>query len=352
MVDFKFVVECLRRRWYVAVAALVIAIAAAFFGGFATEGGKAVTATYRAECVVYFEGFESAAGSYNYELTDGAAIADMRRIIESDTVAGETRRQYGQDVTIGAYTIKDKDTSQPLNIHFLSVVASAPNIDTAMAAAQSAAERSVAVAKEKTYLKNAQVYEGPFVNNAGELASNRGTGALDVQTQEVVTAKSISWKKLVVFGGVGFILGFVIVMLYELMRQKVRCPRDVERLFGVMNLSELSVADKDNAASFAAAAVAVDALAKGNDIESFAVVGFGPEDCASETGAGLASCAKSQFVGAASVADNDQLGFLAQADAVVLSIVERADSPDAIKKAVQYLKAVNVPVLGAVYFRR
>ena len=102
MIDLTFVLESLKRRWIAIVIVTVLAAGCGVVSSASSSDSSApVAPTYTAEATIYVDAYESSdANEYNYVVSDGYFIADARRIVVSDSVAGEVRRTLGEDVSI------------------------------------------------------------------------------------------------------------------------------------------------------------------------------------------------------------------------------------------------------------
>lgn len=351
MIDLTFVLESLKRRWIAIVIVTVLAAGCGVVSSASSSDSSApVAPTYTAEATIYVDAYESSdANEYNYVVSDGYFIADARRIVVSDSVAGEVRRTLGEDVSIASPYWKDRTTKSNISTHFIFVEATADSEERALDAANMAADLAMENIKEHMSAKRVELYEGAVVKTVSDEAGDFGVDSLE-PTIVTTLASSFSVKKVLVFALVGFVLACMAAVVFDYLRRRVRTAHDVERLLGVPLLGAVT-GKGDRSAAFARVALAVDSLCRKNDVKTVAVCGLSDGDAAEEVFSALKSA-----VGFANVNDwavlssgSGNMTAVAVADCVVLSTAKSAASASQIEECARVLSMMDTPVLGAVF---
>ena len=236
MLDYTFVKEVVKRRWYVLVLVTVLFAVIGVLVSLPKDSSGPVVTRYSAEATVYYHE-QDAVGTVNSSDLQGYNLADVQRVVLSDSVAGTVREAFSDDVTISSPYWKNVDTNANMNTRFIAVVATAASQDEATKAAQMAAELAVNAVNTKLSGITASIYEDAVpVPTGSSSATNFGTAALNV-TPSVAVASGISWKRVVVIALLGLVVGFVVLIVGGLARCRVRAGRSLpgER-FGIASL--------------------------------------------------------------------------------------------------------------------
>lgn len=349
MLDYAFVKEVVKRRWYVLVLVAVLFAALGVLVPLPKDSAGSITTHYSAEATVYFhEQSETVSGSntaqQNYDLVD------VQRVVLSDSVAGTVRRSFSGDVTVSSPYWKNIDTNADMNTRLIAVVATASSQDEATKAAQMAAELTVDAVNTKLTGITASIYDDAVAVPTGSgAATNFGTAALDVTTP-VAVASGISWKRVIIIALVGFVAGFILIIIGGLARRRLYTEHDVESVLGVPSLGSVSASHPSEGDMTRIAVTAARRAAQSN-VDKLVLCGFSdadlPENVAGELCAQV-GCLGARVALLSPAADASVLG---EAQALVLMIRSGADSPTDIKRAAHALQLMDVPSIGAVMVR-
>ena len=353
MLDLTFVTETLKRRWLIVVLVTAIACVLGLIG-MVTQKEEPIAPKYTAEAVLYLNAGDLNEADARYLSQSHAFLAnDARRIVLNDSVAGEVRRHFGEDVTLSTPLLQNDLTRAESMTNLIFVDASAPTEAEALDAANMAVELAVERINEQITGVEAKVSEAAAVKTRASGVANYGTDSLTVSPIEQATS-SFSFKKLVIFAGVGFILGIAFALLWDYCRRRIRSSHDVERLLGLPVIESIDRQAADRADCFKRGAGLIDALAKKSQTQTICLVGWDAE----ETPDGIVGSLNSnlsiaRIVGWAGLSspDNDASS-LAEADAVVLVIEENAQNARQLDGFVKSVAMLDTPVLGAFFIEK
>lgn len=357
MFNFMTICESVKRHWIAIVVVTALCLGAGAALSFVRNGEVHVASTYTAEATLYVTGYGydeaigEAGGQYNYSYNEQYAISEVRRIILSSEVAGTVRESYGEDVMITNPSWIDKPTNSPWTLRFVFVDATANDPDTALAAANEVAERTVEVAKERLPIEDIVVHE-PAVLKSGtsEAAADWGVDGFVSDAEESPAVASvvsgISLKNLVVFGFVGVFGSVFVFAAYDILSRRVRSARDVERLLDVPVLASVK-----GVSDFGAVAESVSALAVRNNLKHVLVAGASEKDDAREAFEALKGSVSVE-VSEVSLSDAGAVNAAMQADAVLLVLRSAASTGAQLGNALKRLGLAGTPVLGAVFIER
>ena len=347
MIDVVFIFESLKRRWYVVLAALLLVGA---FGAVSTtrvSSEATLAPTYRAEATLYVYG---AFTIHETEGMDKLVNNDARRVVLSDSVAGETRRVFGKEVEISAPLWTDPETSKVADTRFVFIEATAPSQETALEAANYACNLAVALLQENSDFETVYVYEPAIVKTTAEGAANYGTGALEPSTATAI-ASTFDLKRELVFIIAGFCLGCVLALLWDYLRRRIRSAHDIDRMLGVQVVATVGKNNKEK--GFNQAAITVASLSTRKNMGTVAVCGFAEADTALvETLVEDINSVKQgiQAVAIGNLSDVDErLTQLVQADCAVLVTQGGAASAKNLAASVEKLRLLDTAILGAVF---
>lgn len=348
--DMTFVVESLKRRWLVVILVAVLAGALGFVSMVISKD-ETVAPTYTAEATVYvntheLSDMERATTTQTEEFVSG----DARRFVLNDSVAGEVRRTFGEDVVISAPLWQNDLTKLEQKTHFVFVDAKAADVETAIAAANMAAELTALRIEAEVEGVTANVSDQAAIRTSTSGVANYGSDALSLSPIEQA-ASSVSVKKLVVFVGVGLIAGIVAVIVFEYCRRRVRTAHDVERLLGVRVIGTLEGEQGSNPENCKRFAGIVDALANRTSSKSVCLCGWGaeetPDNIVADTNAFMRHASISGWASLSS--ESSDTSSLADSDSVVIVVVQNEQTAHELDEMVRYVSALEMKVLGALY---
>lgn len=348
MIDMTTLYESAKRHWIVIVCVTVVCAAAGFAFSFINANGEVDTApTYTAEATIYVNGYESnAVEDYNYEYSDDKLISDVRRIVVSNEVAGKVREKYGEDVLVSSPFWKDKETDSTLYTRFIFVDVSARDPQTALDAADMAAQLALELVREYVPVSTAEQTGQAELRVAGEDAADFG---VDPFASSEGAAGGMNGKinmKLVlilaVFGSFG---SFFVLSCFDVLSRRMRTPHDVSR---VIDVPVISVLESGSACRARVADDVSVLLARSGSMKT-CVAGFSAGDDARAIGEILRDGGIDVNGVVDLSGDANAASMVSRADAVVLAIRSGASSSREIVAGAERLKVANVPVLGAVF---
>lgn len=352
MIDLTFVLQCIKRRWWMMAA---VCVACALVGGawsFVAQTKEEASLLYTAEATIYMNGYdESDINEYNYSVDESYLVSDARRIVVSDSVAGEVRRAFGDGVIISSPFWKNPETKATFYTHFIFVDASAESKEVALEAADMAANLAVEKMREQISVTDARVYEPAVLKAEKGKAADFGVDAIGPDVSSVGVESKVSLKTVAVSAFCGLFLSFLVILAYYYFNRRFRSPHDVERLLGVPVLACVEESALDAETRLGSAPVVIDEVCSRNDIQAIAVYGM-PQNAATVK---LAERLKEDLTGlsVSGVLDLSSseraFALLQTVGGVVLSIVQNEASSREIEEAARFLNLVEVPVVGAVY---
>ncbi|MBR3181494.1 MAG: hypothetical protein IKF56_02470 [Eggerthellaceae bacterium] len=354
MLDMTFVLESLRRRWWVAVLVAVV-FCAAGLAGMVMQKSDAISPTYTAEAAFYvsYDDTKANAGDLDVSLEEDEYLAyDARRVVLNDSVAGEVRRALGEDVVISTPAWQNDLTKVENKTRFIFVDATAGTEEKALQAADMAADLAVQRINDDFEGITAFASDAAVIRTSSGGVANFGADAL---TASPITqaASSISVKRLIIFAGAGLIVGIACIIIVEYCRRRIRSAHDVERLLGV-NVIETLDSNSATVESYRRFGGILDALAKQRDAKSICLIGWPAEE--TPTGIVKNLDANLQYAGISGWAGmsscSNSASALAESDSAVLVMTRNEQSAHELDEFAKAVSAVGLDVLGALYLER
>jgi capsular polysaccharide biosynthesis protein len=221
-----------------------------------TKSDPVASKTYTAEATIYlFAGISEKDVEFNYALNEARVVESARRVVTSDSVAGEVRRSYqGKDpsLTIASPYVYDTELAQRVGTNFIFVDATSADPQIALAAANEAAEQAIEKigatfsTVDKVELYEEAILKSSATKNAAELGSDALT-SVD-STGEVISSTSLldrlSKKTLALAFLIGLFGAAFCFCAYEILNRKIRNARDAEVLTGVPVIAQLPDVDR------------------------------------------------------------------------------------------------------------
>lgn len=350
MLDLTFVAESLKRRWWIAVVVAVV-FGAAGLVSMVTAKGETLLPTYTAEAVVYVDARQSSdVNDYNYVINDEFVAGDAHRFVLNNSVAGEVRRTYGEDVIISSPLWQNELTKLEAKTHFVFVDATAGDEATALDAANMAAELAASKIEQEVEGAKANVSDKAALKTTSANVADFGVDDLTLSPMSQA-GSSLSVKKLVVFFGVGLIVGVALVLIVEYCRRRVRSAHDVERLLGVRVLDEVEESDASDGANYRRCAGIIDAIVQREGCDAPILCGWResqvPENVVSHLNDAMR---KSRIVGWAGLSSHScDTSALVDADSAIVVVVQNEQSAKELDEMVRCIGALGMKVLGAIY---
>ncbi len=233
---------------------------------------KVLTTTYTAEATLYLTGAGSSEDTlaYNYELDEHRELENARRIVVSDSVAGEVKRAFSEQdpgLTITAPFPYDQYKADRVSTNFVYIDATSSDLQVAIDAANQTAQMAVEkIADTIVNVEKVVVYEDAIIKSGdSSFAADPGTqptgeSALDSGENPAVSGLAkIDKKNLAIAFFVGLFGSAFIFCVYEILNRKIRTAHDAEVMVGVPVIASISAADVfDQKASLAVTQLAND----------------------------------------------------------------------------------------------
>lgn len=345
MFNVGTVVESIRRHAIAIIVIFALALMAGVGSSYVKTGAQAKEISekaYTAEAVVYFTMDDADAGLIDTE--SDRILSDARRTVLNDNVAGQIRRIYGSEVSISSPWWVDEEKNARYYTNYVFVDASAPTEETALAAANDAAQLAAQKMEETLPVQSAIVADAAYLKTGdGTKASDRGADELENIESAVETSSGISVKNLVIFGFVGLFGAIFVFACIDILSRRVRCERDIERM---LDLTVLGSVKSDG--DYPGVASALDVLLSRNKVESVAVAGICQADGAADAAQKISRNIDKTVICVDALANANALAKIASCDAVLLVFTEGAASGSEIDQALKIVRVSDVPVAGAI----
>lgn len=356
MIDVTFMVETVKRHWKALLVALVASLVLGGAYSYASSGGTVGKDTYTAELTIYVDGYEeSPQGDFNYSLNEDYLINDCKRIFVSNSVAGEVRRELGEDVKIRIPYWSNPYTTGNLYSHFFYIQVSAPTEELALEAASQVADRGMAIIEESLPVSSVFLYEGPILKNGADETTNYGIDDLDVVSGSSLTsaARTISPKTMLVCAFCGILLVYCALLAADYLRRRIRSEHDVERLLGIPVVGAFA-SGPDDAGSYNVAALAVDSACKRHDLGKIALCTVNDPALLGRIRKGLdGKLSRCQIALSVDLlAEGEDLLGLGECDAYVLAVTQSHATGGQLAEAARILAGAQLPAIGALYFAK
>lgn len=359
MFNVETICESARRHWLPIVVIVALCVCAGVGPSIVKSGEATLAPSYTAEVSLYvtsygFQGDAEKDEAYNYSLNENMAVTEVRRIAISDAVAGEVRRNFGEDVSLAVPFWIDESTSANYTERFVFIDATAPDPDVALEAAQCAADLVIDRSLDVLPISDLVLSDGPYLKSSDSTkAADWGVESFVVVPEEqqilvVDEVSGISIKNVVAYVFVGAVLSVFGFAAYDIFSRRVRSSRDIERLLDVPVISELTKGE-----GYGCLAESLRVLSGRFEIEKLSVVGLCDKDRADLVAGVLSSYEALPELTVAALADDPAgVGLVAETDAVLLVVKCAAARGSQVEQALKLLKIADVPVLGAVYVAR
>lgn len=242
MFDMETVWESVKRRWVFALVAAIICGALGAVLQVDSEEEAGSPQSYTAEAVLYVDGYKESShvGAYNYQVSDSLLITDSRYVIMSNDVAGDVRRELGEDVTISSPSWIDSESEKAYSTRFIFIHASAPDENLALNAATLAAEKARSALLDLPTVASVVVVGDSVICANVDAAMDFGSSILTVDSaDEPALQKSLTGiaKYVLVFAMIGFLAVLVAFAGYDILSGRVRSPRDISRILEIPPLN-------------------------------------------------------------------------------------------------------------------
>lgn len=359
MIDIRFVVQCLRRRWWLILSCTLVAALLGGIWSFVTSEDETETPVlpFTAEATIYVNGYDSdEMMGYNYKVDEGYMIGDARRIVVSDSVAGEVRRKYGEDVIISSPFWKNPETDGTFYTRFIFVNASAETKQIAIDAANLAAQLAVEKMKEQVCFKTAEVYEPAVLKTVFGEAADFGANSMDpsdLENTDSGGASRLSIKTILVSGFCAFAVTFGAVIAYYYLNRRFREPYDVERILGVPLLGTVREGHMVSDLEMSLIPLIVDEICERNDVGQILTCGLPGNDAVLEVSNLLKDRCAVLLLGELNLqGDEIDRDLVEEAGGVVVVVTEDAADSSQIARVTRVLNLLQIPVAGAIFVRR
>lgn len=349
MFDVRFAVESMRRHWKGLVAVLVVSLACGVAFSYLQNMSAQESVSYVAEVTFYVDGHDSdAVNEYNYELNEDYLASDVRRIIVSNKVSGEVRAEFGDDVSINTPYWVNRETESNIYSHYIYAEVSAPSEEIALAAARAVAEKALVQIEEQLPVTTVELVEGPLLKTVSGSAANYGVDDLAPSEDDF---KSIDVRTVIAFSVCAVLAAIVVFLLHDFFVKRVRSCHDVERLFGIPVLGQVSVDELDRAESFVDSAVALASHCGRNGIVEVALCSIDKGTPIGKVAEGIsANIASPRLAAMVDLSGSSRSVLdLASVPCIVLAVQRNEGASNDLVKAVHLLQRIDVPVLGAIY---
>ena len=354
MIDLRFVWQCFRRRWWlVLLCTLLAGVAGGLWAKLdATDGAQ--VPPFTAEATIYMNGYDSSEMTgYNYRVDESYLVSDARRIVVSDTVAGEVRRKYGEDVVVSSPFWKNPETGATFYTHFIFVDASAESVQVAIDAANMAAELAVEQMRNQVSAETVELYEPAVLKTVAGEAADFGANSMDPADLEssVEGEESGSLSKTVLVSAFcAFFLSFALVVAYYYFNRRFRNSHDVERILGVPLLGVVGVGSIKSDIEDGIIPLAIDEICKKNDVQNALVCGIPRGTYVDKSFEALGSSCKVDVAGVFDCSSANRSRALAErSDCVILIVLQNEATPRQIDDATRVLNLLQVSVVGAIF---
>ncbi|MEG2934568.1 MAG: hypothetical protein RR842_13415 [Gordonibacter sp.] len=352
MFNFETIGESVKRHWIPIVIVTLLLVAVGVVPSFSKGGETVVEPAYTAEASFYISGYEKSpeVGTYNYQLggAEDMLITDARRVIVSNEVAGEVRRQFGEDVTVSSPFWVNEKTNGNFYTRFIFVDASAPTPEIALQATDFAAEKASQIIRETLPVTEVTIVSPAALSSVQGKAADFGVDKpVSKENPLVAVASSVNIKNVIIYGFVGLVGSLVVFVAYDVLSRRVRSVRDIERLLAVPSLASVRTED-----DYAFLAEDVKVLLERNDIASLVVAGCVKADGAVQVAHALEQRGLTVTGSASAAVEPDAVQVLSQAEGVLIALgCATAKSRD-LDRLSEALRIAGTPVVGAVFVPR
>lgn len=359
MFNFQTILESMKRHWLWIIIVAALCLGAGVASSYVKNGQISTAPTYTAQSAVYAinygYGEDTHQGTdYNYSQSDQLMTNDIRRIVQSDEIAGKLRSEYGSDIVLSTPWWYDSKSNSAISTRYVFIMVTAKDPNLAVEVAQKAAEMTVSVAPDFVPVSQISVAEDASLTSASDVskAAEWGTGKLesvsDAQGTPTGTSTTLSVKNIVVFLIVGLALSILGFAAYDILTRRVRSAADVERLLDIPVLAEVSQKE-----GVTAATSAVTVLSTRNNISDLVVVGASKSDNPRKIADALGKAGSVSIAACASLAEDAEAALsLLAGQALLIVLVEGASSGKQIQNMMKQLKMAGTPVLGCVFVSR
>ncbi len=269
------------------------------------------------------------------------------RIVESQEVAGEVRKELGESVTIQAAPWKNQEGDYGYS-EFITLSASAADKELALKAAVRAAELAKSQMEELLPLKNVSISSPASLVNSSKADETFNFGTGNLKEQSAGLSAGLNKRRLLIFVFLGLFASAAAFICKDLLSRRIYVKDDLERLLNVPLIASLDKKASDKDLELAMGNIA--ALMKKQDLDTLFML------CPSQGDFNPAYLrAAENILGSgqtklhcSSLESAEDIIKLAQADACVLSLKAGKASAKELEQAMSSLNALGVKVLGAV----
>jgi capsular polysaccharide biosynthesis protein len=235
-----------RRAVFIVVVALICGGAA--FGYESLKETQTFAQRYTAEATLYATAYEYTPeeGEYNYSLDTTLFFNNVRKIILSDAVAGQVRREFAasdDSLVITAPFIFDSEIGQRMQSNYISVDVQSSDPQIALDATNRCVELATEQLKDLIPIVEVRIYEQAYLRTGdGTRVANAGvekTGDNQEEKAPIATSSSSPLRSTALALLIGLFGSAFVFCLYEVIDKRIRAARDVEALCGCPVISTI-----------------------------------------------------------------------------------------------------------------
>ncbi len=355
------IAESIRRRWIAIAVVTAVCVGLGVFSAYGSSNKDQAAKRYTAEAVLYVQAYGYGdemreGGAYNYSMNEGYMVADARKVVISNEVAGTVRRMYPDDnVTVSVPRWYIKDTKTEIDSRFIFINVSASNAGVAVEAADKAADLAVRYIGDTLPVESVSVSEQAYLrsgdgSHAGDLGVESLTSVEEEESEPTAMEirQPLDLKKVFIYGFVGLVLSVAVFAAYDILSRRVRSPHDVERL---LDIPVLETVRSENDIIWLSNDVR--AIMEQNGFAKLAVVGATEEDGASAVAAKLSNMLLSLKIDSVVLdADTNGVSRVRESQAALIALKSSASKGSSIEKMLWRLKVADVPVVGSVFLAK
>lgn len=353
MINFSTIIAIARRHILVIIGAAVLCAGASVALDM-TKPKEASPARYMAQTSIHYvidsiprnqrsDGSES-------DFIGRGTFYNVSRLVESSEVAGEVRRQFGDDTTVQVAYYRNPNGSL-VETDFLTLSVRAESAQTAVDAAQLAAELSCKQIEKFLRVEDVTISSEPILVNNVDPSKVVDFGITNLKPQAPSVVSGLNKRRLFIFVFLGLFGSFMLCAARDLLSRRLYDRHDVQRLINAPVLACVSSARKE---SYTMAAHMLQAVLKKEQVSSMYLASLVSKENPQELKAILEECSEGKLAltSSGSLDDASALADMQQAESVVLIVRKACASGAELEQALCRLEFIGVPLAGCIFVEK
>lgn len=350
MINFSTIIAIARRHLLAIVIITLLSVSLSIFRDL-TRPKESSPVRYTAQTSVHYV-VDSVPRNKRTDGSEATFIGrgmfyNVSRLVESNEVAGEVRRQFGEETTIQVAYYKNP-VGNLIETDFVTLSVRAESAELALKAARLAAELTSKRMEELLRVEDVSISSPATLVNNADPSKVVDFGTAELKAKAPSISSGIDKRRLFIFSFLGLFGSFMLFAARDLLSRRLFDRYDVERLTHIPVLA--CITSKQEESYVSAVQICQFAVQRGG-YHTAHLVSCVSQEKPQELKEKLSACgAASEYIVAAASLDNAaELLEMQQAEAVILLVRRACASGKELDEALARLELLNIPIVGCIF---